>query len=70
MVSPISGIIAEAILQHLEKTVITMYELRFWARYVDDTFVLIIKYMFEHFKYVLNLVFPDIQLMMEEEVNN
>nr|VZI39427.1 unnamed protein product [Spirometra erinaceieuropaei] len=41
MGSPISGLIAEAVLQKLERRLFEEYKPKFWARYVDDTFVII-----------------------------
>nr|VZI40548.1 unnamed protein product [Spirometra erinaceieuropaei] len=41
MGSPISGFIAEAVLQRLESLVFQQHRPKFWARYVDDTFVVI-----------------------------
>nr|VZI39022.1 unnamed protein product [Spirometra erinaceieuropaei] len=41
MGSPISGFIAEAVLQRLESLVFQHHRPKFWARYVDDTFVVI-----------------------------
>nr|VZI32338.1 unnamed protein product [Spirometra erinaceieuropaei] len=42
MGSPISGFIAEAVLQRLESLVFQHHKPTFWARYVDDTFVVIV----------------------------
>ncbi|BHF66738.1 hypothetical protein SprV_0200976000 [Sparganum proliferum] len=39
MGSPISGFIAEAVLQRLESLVFQYHRPKFWARYVDDTLV-------------------------------
>ncbi|BHF65147.1 hypothetical protein SprV_0200815600 [Sparganum proliferum] len=69
MVSPISGLIAEAVLQRLESLVFQHHRPKFWARYVDDTFVLIHRNQLLTFKEHLNAVFPDIQFTMEEEEN-
>nr|VZI15591.1 unnamed protein product [Spirometra erinaceieuropaei] len=38
---PISGFIAEAVLQRLESLVFQHHRPKFWAQYVDDTFVAI-----------------------------
>ncbi|BHF81385.1 hypothetical protein SprV_0702451500 [Sparganum proliferum] len=70
MGSPISGFIAEAVLQRLESLVFQHHKLKFWARYVDDTFVVINRDQLLTFKERLNAVFPDIQFTMEEEENN
>ncbi|BHF81387.1 hypothetical protein SprV_0702451700 [Sparganum proliferum] len=70
MGSPISGFIAEAVLQRLESLVFQHHKPKFWARYVDDTFVVINRDQLLTFKERLNAVFPDIQFTMEEEENN
>ncbi|BHF65430.1 hypothetical protein SprV_0200844000 [Sparganum proliferum] len=67
MGSPISGFIAETVLQRLESLVFQHHRPKFWARYVDDTFVVIERYQVLTFKERLNSVFPDIQFTMEEE---
>ncbi|BHF60502.1 hypothetical protein SprV_0100346700 [Sparganum proliferum] len=70
MGSPISGFIAEAVLQRLESLVFQHHKPKFWARYVDDTFVVIERDQMLTFQEHLNAVFPDIQFTMEEEENN
>nr|VZI23869.1 unnamed protein product [Spirometra erinaceieuropaei] len=70
MGSPISGLIAEAVLQQLESLVFRHHRPKFWARYADDTFVVISRDQVLAFKEQLNTVFPDIQFTMEEEENN
>nr|VZI00047.1 unnamed protein product [Spirometra erinaceieuropaei] len=70
MGSPLSGLIAEAVLQRLERLVFSSYPPKFWARYVDDTFVIIKRGDVQAFKALLNSIFPDIQFTMEEELNN
>nr|VZI21149.1 unnamed protein product [Spirometra erinaceieuropaei] len=70
MGSPISGFIAEAVLQRLESLAFQHHKPTFWARYVDDTFVFIDRDQLLTFKERLNAVFPDIQFTMEEEENN
>ncbi|BHF79742.1 hypothetical protein SprV_0702286500 [Sparganum proliferum] len=70
MGSPISGFIAEAVLQRLESLVFQHHRPKFWARYVDDTFFVIERDQVLTFKERLNSVFPDIQFTMEEEENN
>ncbi|BHF75559.1 hypothetical protein SprV_0501865500 [Sparganum proliferum] len=69
MGSPISGLIAEAVLQRLESLVCRHHRPKFWARYVDDTFVVIERDQVLTFKEHLNAVFPDIQFTMEEKNN-
>nr|VZI41855.1 unnamed protein product [Spirometra erinaceieuropaei] len=70
MGSPISAFIAEAILQRLESLIFQHHRPKFWARYVDDTFVFIERDQVLTLKEPLNAVFPDIQFTMEEEQNN
>ncbi|BHF65847.1 hypothetical protein SprV_0200886000 [Sparganum proliferum] len=70
MGSPISGFIAEAVLQRLESLVFQHHKPKFRARYVDDTFVVIERDQVLTFQEHLNAVFPDIQFTMEEEENN
>ncbi|BHF81630.1 hypothetical protein SprV_0802476300 [Sparganum proliferum] len=64
MGSPISGFIAEAILQRQESLVFQLHKPKFWAPYVDDTFVVIDRDQLLTFKERLNAVFPDIQFTM------
>nr|VZI45357.1 unnamed protein product [Spirometra erinaceieuropaei] len=70
MGSPTSGFIAEAVLKRLESLVFQHHKPKFWARFVDDTFVVIDRDKLLTFKEHLNAVFPDIQFTMEEEENN
>ncbi|BHF69546.1 hypothetical protein SprV_0301259200 [Sparganum proliferum] len=70
MGSPISGLIPEAVLQRLESLVFQYHRPKFWARYVDDTFVVIDRDQILTFKEHLNAIFPDIQFTMEEKENN
>ncbi|BHF78637.1 hypothetical protein SprV_0602175000 [Sparganum proliferum] len=70
MGSPISGLIAETVLQRLESLVFRHHRPKSWARYVDDTFVVIERDQMLTFKEQLNTVFEDIQFTMEEEENN
>nr|VZI16763.1 unnamed protein product [Spirometra erinaceieuropaei] len=70
MGSPLSELIAEAVLQRFERLVFSSYPPKFWARYADDTFVIIKRSDVQTFKALLSSVFPDIQFTMEEELNN
>ncbi|BHF58455.1 hypothetical protein SprV_0100140700 [Sparganum proliferum] len=67
MVSPVSGLVAELVLQELERIAFLQHEPVFWRRYVDDTFVIVKKDMLQHFHSLLNTVFPDIKFTREEE---
>ncbi|BHF67458.1 hypothetical protein SprV_0301048400 [Sparganum proliferum] len=69
MGSPISGFIAEAVLQRLESLVFRHHKPKFWTRYVDDAFVVIGRHQLLTFKERLNAVFPHIQFTMEVEEN-
>ncbi|BHF77897.1 hypothetical protein SprV_0602100700 [Sparganum proliferum] len=69
MGSPISRFIAEAVLQRLDSLVFQHHKPKFWARYVDDTFVVVDRNQLLTVKVRLNAVFPDIQFTMEEEEN-
>ncbi|BHF83935.1 hypothetical protein SprV_0902708400 [Sparganum proliferum] len=66
----ISVFIVEAVLQRLESLVFQHHKPKFWARYVDDTFVVIERDQLKAFKKRLNAVYLDIQFTMEEEANN
>nr|VZI28691.1 unnamed protein product [Spirometra erinaceieuropaei] len=68
--SPLSGFIAETVLQKLETLVFARYKPKFWARYVDDTFVVLKRDIVSNFHALLNSVLPDIQFTIETENNN
>nr|VZH94581.1 unnamed protein product [Spirometra erinaceieuropaei] len=53
-----------------ERLVFRSYSPKLWARYVDDTSVVIKRNGVQDFKVLLNSIFPDIQFTMEEENNN
>nr|VZI27786.1 unnamed protein product [Spirometra erinaceieuropaei] len=66
MGSPISGLLAELVLQRLERAVVHTFEPKMWLRYVDDTFVIIETREVERLHQSLNSVFPAIQFTREE----
>ncbi|BHF83948.1 hypothetical protein SprV_0902709700 [Sparganum proliferum] len=68
--SPTSGLIAEVVLQRTEHLVFTRYQPKFWARYVDDTFVIVKLTDVEPLKEILNSFDPNIQFTMKAETNN
>ncbi|BHF66772.1 hypothetical protein SprV_0200979400 [Sparganum proliferum] len=70
MCSPISGVIAVAVLQRLESLVFQHHKPKFCARYVDEAFVVIDLDQLLIFKERLNAVFKDKQVTMEEGENN
>nr|VZI14711.1 unnamed protein product [Spirometra erinaceieuropaei] len=70
MGSPISGLIAELVLQRLEKKVFQDLSPKVWLRYVDDTFVVIKNCEVERLHQRLNDVFPAIQFTREEAIGD
>ncbi|CAH8592007.1 unnamed protein product [Schistosoma bovis] len=70
MGSPISGLIAEAVMQRLEATILPVIKPKIWIRYVDDTFVIVKKDELENTYKLINNVFNDIKFTMEQESNN
>nr|VZI15753.1 unnamed protein product [Spirometra erinaceieuropaei] len=67
MGSPISGLIAEAVLQKLKKRLFGKYKHKIWARYVDDTFVIIDQNKSNYYDELLNSIILDLQFTLEEE---
>ena len=67
MGSPISGHVAELVLQGLEASVFSSFQPTFWARYVDDTFAIVKKDRVEELNRLLNSVHPTIQFTREDE---
>ncbi len=61
MGSPISGLIAEAVLQRLEAIVSQTFTPKLWKRYVGDTFVIIDTDKLSDFHIALNNALPGIQ---------
>ncbi len=70
MGSPISGLIAEAVLQRLEGLVFAVIAPKFWKRNVDDTFFIIKKDQVKSFHQLLNTTLPGIEFTMEELTND
>nr|VZI36092.1 unnamed protein product [Spirometra erinaceieuropaei] len=64
--TPISGLLAELVLQRLEQDVVHTFEPKMWLRYVDDTFVIIKTREVDRLHRSLNIVFPAIQFTREE----
>nr|VZI25429.1 unnamed protein product [Spirometra erinaceieuropaei] len=67
MSSPISSLVAELVLQELEKVAFSHYKPAFWRRYVDATFVIIEKDKLSGIQDLLNSTFHDIQFTREDE---
>jgi hypothetical protein len=66
MGSSISGLVAEVVLQKLEKLAFQKLKPTLWVRYVDDTFVIIRKDAFAVFYELINSIFGDIKFTCEE----
>nr|VZI17658.1 unnamed protein product [Spirometra erinaceieuropaei] len=60
----------KAVLQRLETSMFATYKPMFWARYVDDTFVVLKREMVLNFHVLLKSVLPDFQFTMETDNNN
>ncbi len=67
MGSPISGLIAEAVLQRLEVKVFQTFTPKLWKRYVDDTFVILDTDKLSDFHIALNNALPGIQFTLDKE---
>ncbi|VDK32549.1 unnamed protein product [Dibothriocephalus latus] len=67
MGSQILGLTAEAFIQRLESLVFQHHRRKFWARYVDATYVTTKRNQVLTFKKRINIVFSDIKFTMEEE---
>ncbi len=68
--SPISGLIAGAVLQRLERVVFAVISPKFWKRYVDDTLVIIKQDNLSAFHQLLNRTLPGIIFTMETATEN
>ncbi len=68
--SPISGFIAEAVMQSIEAKIMAQYRPRLWLKYVDGTFVIINHNDLEHFHKISNSMNASIKFSGEEEQNN
>ncbi len=70
MGSPISGFMAEAVMQRIEAKIMAQYRPRLWLRYVDDTFVIINRNDLEHFHTIINSMNANMKFSREEEQNS
>ncbi len=70
MGSPISGFIAEAVMQTIEAKIMAQYWPRLRLKYVDDTFVIRNCNDLEHFHTIINSINANIKFATEEEQNN
>ena len=69
MGSPISGLLAELVMQKLENIAISKLQPKFWLRYVDDTFVIMKRNDLNDMLLTLNSIFPGIKFTHEVERN-
>nr|VZI12013.1 unnamed protein product [Spirometra erinaceieuropaei] len=65
--TPASGLMAELVIQELEKIAFIQHEPVFWRGCVDDTFIIVKKDMLQHFHSLLNAAFPDVKFTREDE---
>eukprot|EP00061_Rhincodon_typus_P000386 g11537.t1 len=69
MGSPISRLLAEAVMQRLERTALPLIQPKLWIRYVDDTFVIIKRTKLKETHKLINNTFTGIEFTREEEKN-
>eukprot|EP00061_Rhincodon_typus_P006650 g27512.t1 len=69
MGSPISGLIAEAVMQRLESTALLLIQPELWIRYVDDTFVIIKWTKLQETHKLIKNILTGIKFTREEEKN-
>jgi hypothetical protein len=70
MGSPISGLLAEVIMQKFENTAFTEIKPRIWIRYVDDTLVILKRHQVESFHEHINSIIPGIKFTIEREADD
>eukprot|EP00061_Rhincodon_typus_P006280 g26766.t1 len=69
MGSPISGIIAEAVMQRLKGMALLQIQPELWIRYVDDSFIIIKWTKLEETQQLINNTVTCIKFTREEEKN-
>jgi hypothetical protein len=67
MGSPISGLLVEIVMQHLELIAMEVIKPKIWVRYVDDTFVILKSSDIPQVYAYLNTIIPELQFTMELE---
>ena len=72
MGSLVSPVVANIFMEHIEEQAIrsSPHPIRFWRRYVDDTFCFLSKSSIEEVQKHLNSVSPAIQFTVEQEATN
>eukprot|EP00061_Rhincodon_typus_P003377 g19938.t1 len=69
MGSPISRLIAEAVMQRLESMTLPLIQPKLWIHYVDDTFIVIKRTKLEETHELINNTLTGIRFTKEEEKN-
>eukprot|EP00061_Rhincodon_typus_P008475 g31107.t1 len=69
MGSPISGLIAEAVMQRLESMALPLIQPKLWIRYVDNIFIIIKRTILEGRHKLINNTITRIRFTQEEEKN-
>eukprot|EP00061_Rhincodon_typus_P002443 g17587.t1 len=67
MGSPISELIAEAVMQRMESTALPLIQPKLWICYVDDAFVIIKRTKLEDARKLINNILTGIKFTREEE---
>ncbi|KAA3679044.1 uncharacterized protein DEA37_0004506 [Paragonimus westermani] len=70
MGSPISGLLADAVMKHFESEAFQTFKPKVWLRYVDDTFVVLPQTQLDQFHSCLNNVIDGITFTREKEENS
>lgn len=68
--SPISGLVAVAVMLRLEASILPMIKPKMWIRYVDNVFIIIKMNELEITYSLISNVFDDIQFIIVQESNN
>jgi hypothetical protein len=67
MGSPISGLLAEIVMQHLEEIAMRVIKPKLWVRYVDDTFVILKNSDVPNVHEYINTIVPSLKFTIETE---
>ena len=69
MGSPLSGFLADVVMEEFENLAFVSFRPKTWLRYVDDTFVILPKHKVEDFHNTINNVMENITFTYEVEAN-
>ncbi|VDP81733.1 unnamed protein product [Echinostoma caproni] len=67
MGSPLSGLLADAVMKHFEAKAFEILQPRLWIRYVDDKFVILRASTVDPFHQMINEQVPGINFTREEK---